>query len=321
MASHGDVESMRDDWIVDSGATTHMSPHRADFDTFESTSPRKVFMGDDSVLQAIGRGSILVDTKVGGCTKRIRFKDVLYVPKLQSKFLSVSKIVDKGLNVQIGALGCSIKALNGETQAIASRDGKLFRLRCKTVHRGDQAHVATSTNEGLILWHQRMGHLNVQSLKTLPSLVNGLDHSILHGDSLPSACEGCMMGKQHRQSFPKDGATRASKALEIVHSDVCGPMKTMSLGGAKYFLTFIDDFSRKMLVYPLKAKSECFERFKEFKALVEKEVEAEIKVFRSDNGGEYTSNQFQAYLKAQGIVHQTSAPHTPQQNVVAERAN
>ena len=123
-------------------------------------------MDDDSVLQAIGRGSILVDTKVGGCTKRIRFKDVLYVPKLQSNLLSVSKIVDKGLNVQIGALGCSIKALNGETQAIASRDGKLFQLRCKMVHRGDQAHVATSTNEGLILWHQRMGHLNVQSLKT-----------------------------------------------------------------------------------------------------------------------------------------------------------
>ena len=278
-------------------------------------------MGDDLVLQAIGRGSILVDTKVGGCTKRIRFKDVLYVPKLQSNLLSVSKIVDKGLNVQIGALGCSIKALNGDTQAIASRDGKLFRLRCKMVHRGDQAHVATSTNEGLILWHQCMGHLNVQSLKTLLSLVNGLHRSILHGDSLPSACEGCMMGKQHRQSFPKDGATCASKALEIVHSDVCGPMKTMSLGGARYFLIFIDDFSRKMWVYPLKAKSECFERFKEFKALVEKEVEAEIKVFRSDNGGEYTSNQFQAYLKAQGIVHQTSAPHTPQQNGVAERAN
>ena len=83
VASHGDALSMRDNWIVDSKATTHMSPHRADFDTFESTLAKKVFMGDDSVLQAIGRGSILVDTKVGGCTKRIRFKDVLYVPKLQ----------------------------------------------------------------------------------------------------------------------------------------------------------------------------------------------------------------------------------------------
>jgi hypothetical protein len=81
---------------------------------------RKVFMGDDSVLQAIGRGSILVDTKVGGCTKRIRFKDVLYVPKLQSNLLSVSKIVEGGLNVQFGALACSVKTLKGDTQAIAS---------------------------------------------------------------------------------------------------------------------------------------------------------------------------------------------------------
>ena len=74
-------------------------------------------------------------------------------------------------------------------------------------------------------------------------------------------------------------------------------------------------------MYLLKAKSECFERFKEFKALVEKEVDSHIKVLRSDNGGEYTSNQFEAYLKAQGIAHQTSAPHTPQQNGVAEQAN
>ena len=86
MASHGDVESMRDDWIVDLRATTHMSPHRAYFDTFESTSPRKVFIDDDSVLQAIGRGSILVDTKVGGCTKRIRFKDVFMCPSCKATF-------------------------------------------------------------------------------------------------------------------------------------------------------------------------------------------------------------------------------------------
>jgi hypothetical protein len=129
-----------------------------------------------------------------------------------------------------------------------------------------------------------------------------LDLPKSHDDSLPIACEGCILGKQHRHSFPKDGATRATKVLEIVHSNVCGSMKDMSLGRARYFLTSIDDFSRKMWVYPLKAKSECFERFKEFKALAEKEVESHIKVLRSDNGGEYTSNQFEAYLKAQGKI-------------------
>jgi hypothetical protein len=242
-------------------------------------------MGDASVLQANnGRGSILVDTKVGGCTRRIRFKDVLYVPKLQSNLLSVSKIVEGGLNVQFGALGCSVKTQNRETQAIASRDGNLYWLRCKTVHRS-----------GLALLHQRMGHLNVQSLKIFPSLVSGLDLPKLHGDFILIECEGCILGKQHRHSFPKDGATRATKVLEIVHSNVCGPMKNISLGGARYFLTFIHDFSRKMWVYPLKAKSECFERFKEFKALAKKEVDSYIKVLRIDNGGEYTSNQFEAY--------------------------
>jgi transposase InsO family protein len=98
--------------------------------------------------------------------------------------------------------------------------------------------------------------------------------------------------------------------LGLMHSDVCGPMKTLSLDGARYFLTFIDDFSRKVWVYPLKAKSEYFDQFKEFKALVEKEAECPIQDLRSDNGGEYTSNQFEAYLKAQGIMYQTSTPHT-----------
>ena len=87
MASHGNALSSEDDWIMDLGAITHMSLHRADFDIFKAISARKVFMGDDSVLQDIGRSSILVDTKVGGCVKRIRFKNVLYVVKLQNNLL------------------------------------------------------------------------------------------------------------------------------------------------------------------------------------------------------------------------------------------
>jgi transposase InsO family protein len=85
---------------------------------------------------------------------------------------------------------------------------------------------------------------------------------------------------------------RATKPLEIVHSDVCGPMRTTSSGGARYFVTYIDDFSRKVWVYLLKSKGECLEKFKEFKALVETQSEHKIKVFRSDNGGEYISKGY-----------------------------
>jgi hypothetical protein len=131
----------------------------------------------------------------------------------------VSKIVEGGLNIQFGALGCSVKTQNGETQAIASRDGNLYRLRCKTVIQSESAQVATSNKDGLVLRHQRMGHLNVQSLKALPSLVSGLDLLKLHGHSLPIACEGCIIGKQHRHSFPKDGAIRAPRCWRL-----CTPM-------------------------------------------------------------------------------------------------
>ncbi len=109
--------------------------------------------------------------------------------------------------------------------------------------------------------------------------------------------------------------------MEIVHTDVCGPMKTTSHGGARYFLTFIDDFSRKTHVYLLKAKGEAFEKFKQYKALVENEIGHKIKVLRSDNGREFVSKKFDAFLAECGIQRQTSAPYSPQQNSVAKRAN
>ncbi len=114
---------------------------------------------------------------------------------------------------------------------------------------------------------------------------------------------------------------RATKPLEIVHSDVCSPMTSTSLGGARYFVTYIDDFSRKVWVYLLKSRGECFEKFKEFNALVERQLEYKIKVFRSDNGGEYISKGFKGFLKAHDIEKQTSTPYRPQQNRVAKRAN
>jgi len=139
--------------------------------------------------------------------------------------------------------------------------------------------------------------------------------------SLHHICEGCIKGKHQITSFPKDGATRASQLLKIVHTDVCGPMRTTSHGGTRYFLTFIHDFSRKTHVYFLKAKGETFEKFKQYKVLVENEIGHKIKVLRSDNGREFVSKKFDAFLAKCGVQRQTSAPYLPQQNGVAERAN
>jgi len=113
--------------------------------------------------------------------------------------------------------------------------------------------------------------------------------------------KGALRENNIANHFPSDGGMRATKPLEIVHSDVCDPMKTTSLGGARYFVTYIDDFSRKVWVYLLKSKGECLEKFKEFRALVETQLEYKIKVFWSDNGRGYISKGFKGFLKAHDI--------------------
>lgn len=320
---HGASNIKISKWIVDSGATQHMTPHRHMFDTYESVSNRNVFLGDNGAVEALGKGSILVESRVNGEVKKIRVYDVLHVPKLHVNLLSVGKLVSRGLKVHFNKMGCDVITEGGELLAKASLESNLYQLELKMVKECEVSTLAhTSENDGSMeLWHKRLGHLNVKSVKALKHMVFGMDLGKLSSNIDSIECEGCVEGKQARKSFPKDGATRANKPLELVHSDVCGPMKTLSLGGTRYFLTFIDDFSRKIWVLPLKAKNEVLEKFKAWKTLVERQSELKLKVFRSDNGGEFTSKLFDEVLRRDGIERQTSAPYTPQQNGVAERAN
>ena len=134
------------------------------------------------------------------------------------------------------------------------------------------------------LWHQRYGHLSTNNLRLLR------DQKLVSGMDFPSAkesefCEGCAHGKQKRAPFPNGQATRASEILKIVHSDVCGPMQENSLGGSRYFVTFIDDKSRFTAVYFMKTKDQVFEKFKEYETMVTNMTEKKIKILRSDNGG------------------------------------
>jgi transposase InsO family protein len=133
-------------------------------------------------------------------------------------------------------------------------------------------------------------------------------------------CKGCAQGKNVKSLFPSSDS-KAKGVLDIVQSDVCGPMTATSLNGYVYYVSFIDDFSRKTWIYFLKAKSKVFSKFKEFKVLVENIFEKKIKILRSDNGGEVTSNDFKAFCKEFGIKRDLTTPYNPQQYGVAERTN
>ncbi|GJR05414.1 retrovirus-related pol polyprotein from transposon TNT 1-94 [Tanacetum coccineum] len=132
-------------------------------------------------------------------------------------------------------------------------------------------------------------------------------------------CEGCPLGKQARKSFLVAQANRAKEKLELVHADICGPMKTDSYAGSKYFLFFIDDYSRMCWFYFLTYKSEAFGFFKKFKALAENQSYRKLKVLRTDRGGEFLSKEFSGFSNEHGIKRELTAPYTPEQNGIAER--
>ena len=167
------------------------------------------------------------------------------------------------------------------------------------------------------MWHQRYGHLHHAALDTLKcGLVTGLPG--IGGVATP--CNSCVQAKHTRSPF-LDSKHTATGVLDIVHSDVCGPIQVQSKGGARYFLTFIDDCSRYVTVYCLPSRDGVLDCFKKFLTEAERQTGKKLKVLRSDNGGEYTSKASEDYCSSKGVRHETSVPYTPQQNGVAERMN
>ena len=133
-------------------------------------------------------------------------------------------------------------------------------------------------------------------------------------------CVHCLEEKQKRVSFHSHPPSRMSELLDQVQSDMYGPFKMKSKGGALYFSTFIDDHSCKIWVYPLKSKDEVLYVFKQFQALSEIQTGKKVKYIRTDNGGEYIGS-FDDYFRLQEIRHQKTPPKTPQLNSLAERMN
>lgn len=173
-----------------------------------------------------------------------------------------------------------------------------------------------TTIDSFELWHRRLAHICKQSMKQVQNSTFGVNYS----GTNDKGCIVCCKGKQTR-TIDKSAGTRAQNVLDIVHSDVLGPVSTKSFSGARFLLVFVDDFSRKVFAIPIVRKSDVFEKFKQFKSEVETQCGRKIKVLRTDNGTEYCNEQFIKLMRECGIVHQKTAPYTPEQNGVAERMN
>ena len=173
-------------------------------------------------------------------------EEVLYVPGLAYNLVSVSKAADAGKTVHFDDSVCEFRNESGEVIAVGAQEGSLFYLK---IARKSRESVSAAHNQNKKrLWHRRLGHLNEQSMKRLvdKDLVNQLDYDMSEEFGV---CEACIGGKQCKNGF-KSSQTVTSVPLELVHSDVCGKMGQKSLGGAEYFLTFVDDYTHYTWVYP-----------------------------------------------------------------------
>lgn len=305
------AEAVMDDWYIDSGATDHMTAHRNNFDEiFDFKGEIKA--ANNTVMNAVGKGNISMQMSTPSGSGSVVVNDVLHVPSLGVNLLSIKKIVDHENSVIFDRNGCII--LNSEKDVIATANeiNGLYKLNVAKNH---NAYVVKGVSNDI--WHRRLGHLGSDNMKLLSKgYVEGVQ---LSNDTLTS-CVSCAEGKQHRKSFPAEGS-RSSGVLDIIHSDVCGPMEVKSIKGSLYFVTFIDDYTRRVAVYFIKKKDEVLSCFLDYKSEVENQQGATIKILRTDNGKEYVNKAMETELKKSGIIHQTTVPYTPEQNGLSERMN
>ncbi len=181
--------------------------------------------------------------------------------------------------------------------------------------------LVSSISPGLSTWHRRLAHVNYQTIfikMASSGVVDGLD---LANTIIPSTpCAGCAYGKHQRSPFPT-GCIRATYTGQLIHSDLCGPMEKSAPNGCLYFALFINDYSGLFrFIFFLKTKSEAADRFKDLINIIRRETGNLVRTFPNRCGGEWSSNEFEAWLTRKGIRHETSLPHTPQQDGVSERA-
>ncbi|KAJ9566700.1 LOW QUALITY PROTEIN: hypothetical protein OSB04_002666 [Centaurea solstitialis] len=301
-------------WYFDSGAFRHVTGQRNILFDYVVRAEGFVKLVDKRRLPIIGYGSMTNGEHV--------IKNVRYVEGLPFNLLSSSQFCDGGYLVKTFILGSNIEDEDGNVILRAQRNGHLYTTMFYAVPQQLETVVflAKATKEESWLWHQRLSHQNFRDMNKLVTkhLVNGLPETRLSKDTLCSACE---KGKMKKSSHPPRMETNCHHPLDMLHMDLCGPMRVESLARKKYMLVLVDEYSRYTWLEFLRAKSDASDLIIAFIKRIQVLLGRQVKKLRSDNGTEFRNAKLQSFLEEVGISHNFSAVRTPQQNGVVERKN
>ena len=292
--------------LVDGGATAHIINDQSKFVKFDDKficEDHLIELADGSRQSGIVKGKGLASIPiydVNGNVHEMLLHDALYVPSYSQNIMSVHAATQEGATVSFGPNIAEMS--NNGAKFEMEKKGRLYYLKkC--------GEVGRSLEE----WHKILGHCNLQDVLKLESVVKGMSIS----NRKFSDCETCTLGKmiQYRNRAPD---RRASSPLELVHSDLAGPVDPPARDGFRYAISFVDDYSGAIFVYFLRQKSDASRALAKF--LADTSQYGSVKRLRSDNGGEFLSTEFEELLVKSHIKHEMSAPYSPHQNGTAERA-
>jgi hypothetical protein len=300
----------RSSWVVNSGASDHMTFDDRDFT--EKTPPQCTCVANaNGVLSPVtGAGTV-------NLSPTLSQTNCLIVPSLSHKLLSMSQVTT-ALNcvVLMYSMFCLLQdILTKEIIGRGTKRGGLYYVDDFNMGRAHHMHHPVD-NKGrqIWLWHRRLGHPSFGYMKHLfPDLFSNISLFDLK-------CETCILAKSHRNTYPLS-MNKSSVPFALIHSDVWGPSPTSTISGIRWFVIFIDDCTRMTWLYLLRHKTEVLSVFQSFHTMVQTQFSAKIQILRSDNGGEYINREFREYFQNHGLIHETTCPYTPQQNGVAERKN
>lgn len=332
---------------VDSGANAHSCGNRDIFATYEKFQAQEDMGLATSEFSGVclGRGTIRLQTQApDGKQHVVELDDVQHVRGAKQLLISAGRFDTLGKGKVVMAKGRVTMSTEDDGvlitgAVVGSAERPLYRVdnvngcsgipgdyegiipvsamaRAKEFISGVMT-IGEKKENAAWLWHQRLGHASASTMKAMKE--GGYLPATLDLSKLPSTCDGCELGKAHRQPF-QQGRVRANAPNGIVHADLVGPFPP-SLDKYRWACLFTDDFSGYTSIYFQKRKRQTTVSVLTHLRQVSTQHDLPVKVLRTDNGREFCNSVVKEYLDSVGTIHQTSAPHTPQQNGVAERAN
>jgi hypothetical protein len=324
-------------FFLDTGATAHISPERSDFKSLRPISPHPVSGVGGSCIYAIGIGTVEISISAG---HNFKLENVLYVPSATVQLISVLTLNRSGrLTLHFNDNSFWLTNPSGTTilRGMEYENRKLYGLplqSARTVHgkinasanvaldpmlyqSPTQAHYA-SRKPDVKTWHRRLGHCSTETIIDMARR-GAIEGMAIDLSSSPPKCNACILGKQTRSPVPKvREGEKASRPLERVFVDLCGPMPCPSRSGRLYSMNVIEDFSSYVWSLPLRNKAEAATVLQHWHRAVENQSGNRLKILVTDNG-ELVSKVMEAWCSRFGIDHQLTAPYTSAQNGRAER--